>query len=400
MRKTASVLLAIAWIGCGGGDATNNCELAVSELEACVATSLESPFSAACSEEEDRNAREILEQLDRAGCEGPVGGKSDGLFCRFWDPFGWCNEPVAPLGPAPQGSPTQYPIILAHGFNTSTTNFWRFNGVDVALRADGHEVVLGSVPPFDTPAVRASYLAEQVDTLLADTGADKVNLVCFSQGGLDCRYLVSPAGLGYADRVASVTTISSPHRGTYVADATVALLPDADSASGSLVDLLFRWYGSTFSQLAGDSHFVAAMESMSEAAMLDFNDVIVDDDSVYYQSWAGFSYVGGFPNPRDTIYDVCRDDSGVLRMLSDARDIMDPLLAGGAIFVAHGSELRPNDGVATVEGAHWGRFRGCIPADHLDQVGQINDRRPDRRTGFDWIRFYRNIAYELAAMGY
>jgi triacylglycerol lipase len=82
------------------------------------------------------------------------------------------------------------------------------------------------------------------------------------------------------------------------------------------------------------------------------------------------------------------------------RDLMDPLLAGGAALVAHGTELRPNDGVSTVESARWGRFRGCIPADHLDQVGQINDEGPDRRTGFDYLRFYRNIAFELAEMGY
>jgi triacylglycerol lipase len=56
--------------------------------------------------------------------------------------------------------------------------------------------------------------------------------------------------------------------------------------------------------------------------------------------------------------------------------------------------------VSTVESAKWGKFRGCIPADHLDQVGQINDRRPDRHTGFDFVRFYRNIAFDLAARGY
>ena len=45
-------------------------------------------------------------------------------------------------------------------------------------------------------------------------------------------------------------------------------------------------------------------------------------------------------------------------------------------------------------------FRGCIPADHLDQVGQVRDEGANRRTGFDFIRFYRNIAFDLAAMGY
>jgi triacylglycerol lipase len=45
-------------------------------------------------------------------------------------------------------------------------------------------------------------------------------------------------------------------------------------------------------------------------------------------------------------------------------------------------------------------FRGCIPADHLDEVGQPRRDVPDVRTGFDHLRFYRNVAYELASRGF
>jgi len=396
--------LLLALVACAEptADGPTVCETATTELEACAGASLDAPFSAACDEDEARNAEGILDELARSSCEGPTAGKADGFWCWFWDPFGWCDDPPPALGPDPAGEPTLYPIILAHGFNTSTTNFWRFNDVDLALENDGHHVVLGSVPPFDTPMVRAEHLAQQVDALLEETGAEKVNLVCFSQGGIDCRYLISPGGLGYGDRVATLSTISSPHQGTYVADVAIELLPDPDSWSGRAIDTLTTWYGSSFSELADDSSFIDAMDSMSEARMIEFNETVVDHPDVYYQSWAGFSYVGGLPNPRDTIEDDCRDETGESLMIwhEGTRDLMDPLLAGGAALVAHGTELRPNDGVSTVESAHWGTFRGCIPADHLDQVGQISDEGPDRRTGFDYLRFYRNIAFELAEMGY
>ncbi len=404
MRSTSiAAASAVAFLSaCSGSPAApTDCEMAVTELEGCVATELDAPFSAECTADEARDARGLLDQLATSGCAGPETGKADGFWCGFWDPFGWCDEPPAPLGPEPSGSPTRYPILLAHGFNTSTTNFWRFNGVDVALAADGHRVVLGSVPPFDTSAVRATYLAQQVDALVAD-GAEKVNLICFSQGGVDCRYLASPGGLDYGDRIASITTISSPNHGTNIGDVATQALPGGAGATGNIVDVITSWYGGTFSDSASDSHFIDAMRSMSEAGMADFNRTVVDHPDVYYQSWAGFSYAGGFANPRDTIEDVCRDDAGELQMLwhDGQRDVMDPLLVAGAAIVAHGAELRPNDGVSTVESSHWRRFRGCIPADHLDQVGQIDDRPPDCRTGFDYIRFYRNIAFELAAMGF
>ena len=368
----------------------------------CLGVPAEAP-SNSCDADQAEVAQELLDGIEAAGCEGVPVGKDDSFLCAalLWDPLGWCDDTPEPLGPEPAGEPTRYPIILAHGFNTSTTNFWRFNDVDVALIEDGHDVVLGSVPPFDTPQVRAEFLARQVDELLESSGSEKVNMVCFSMGGIDCRYLVSPDGLGYGEKVASVTTISSPHRGTYVADVAVGFLPDEDEADA--IDAIATLYGSTFSDVADDSHIVAALASMSERGMVEFNATIADDPAVMYQSWAGVSSVAGLPNPRrNAETDACTDENGdVLLMRHEGTvDRMDALLVGAAAFVAHGTELRPNDGVATVESSKWGRFRGCYPGDHLDAAGQINDDGPDPRTGFDYLRFYRNLAFDLAAQGY
>ncbi len=237
--------------------------------------------------------------------------------------------------------------------------------------------------------------------MLAKSGASKVNLVCFSAGGPDCRYLASPAGLNRGDQIASITTISSPHRGSYAADIATKVLPGSDKSKA--VDWLATLYGKTFSEVAEDSHIVAAFEAMSEKNSASFNQAIVDHPAVEYMSWAGVSFVGGLPHPKPSkVTDACRNAAGEVKTHwhENRRDRMDALLVGGAVFVAHGTELRPNDGVATVESAKWGEFLGCIPADHLDQVGQINDKRPDKHTGFDYIRFYRNLAYDLAQRGH
>jgi hypothetical protein len=65
--------------------------------------------------------------------------------------------------------------------------------------------------------------------------------------------------------------------------------------------------------------------------------------------------------------------------------------------VGHGSS-DANDGVATVAGTKHGVFRTCIPADHMDEVGQVQDTF-DPTTGWDHLRFYRDVAFELAARG-
>jgi triacylglycerol lipase len=403
--KLGAALCSVALtVSCASGASGGHtpCEAAVAAIEACTGAPIAAPFTASCSATEDRTARALLDELDASGCGGRPGAKSDAAFCSSWDPLGLCDEPPPSLLPEPRGEPTRLPILLAHGFNTSTTNDWSFHDVDVALAADGHVVALGSVPPYDSPEARAEHLAEQVDELLARTGATHVNLVCFSQGGLDCRYLASENGLGYGDRVATITTIATPHRGTGIADAAAAVLPDPRSASSRLADALATAWGRRFSELASDSHFVAAMESMTTARMAEWNREVVDHPAVEYQSWAGFSYVAGLASPRDTRDALCRDDDGELQLFEHPgrRDIMDPLLVGASGFVAFGTELRPNDGITAIESARWGTFRGCVPADHLDLVGQIGDRGPDRRTGFDYLRLYRSIAFDLAARGH
>ena len=59
-----------------------------------------------------------------------------------------------------------------------------------------------------------------------------------------------------------------------------------------------------------------------------------------------------------------------------------------------------NDGLVPVESAKWGTFLGCIPADHLDEIGQIGGLSPG--LGNDWRHkpFYRSLVSFLRARGY
>src|SRR4029079_7079929 len=99
------------------------------------------------------------------GPAGPI-GKADCVFCDL-------------IGPEPSGSATAYPIVLAHGMGASTSHFGFFE-VANALRADGHTVYEGNVPPFQSAEVRAKSLAAIVDQALSETGAEKVNLIAHS----------------------------------------------------------------------------------------------------------------------------------------------------------------------------------------------------------------------------
>jgi len=64
--------------------------------------------------------------------------------------------------------------------------------------------------------LRAEQLRSRVNEVLASTGAEKVNIIAHSMGGLDARHMIVDKGM--ADKVATLVTIGTPHLGTILAD--------------------------------------------------------------------------------------------------------------------------------------------------------------------------------------
>ena len=88
-----------------------------------------------------------------------------------------------------------------------------FRGIDTAIAARGHEVIISKVHPTGSIALRAGQLKQH---LLERINGQKVIIVAHSMGGLDARCMLTH--LGMADRVKALVTITTPHRGTAFAD--------------------------------------------------------------------------------------------------------------------------------------------------------------------------------------
>ena len=353
------------------------------EVDAMMAPAKSGPAdkSEAAAAVNDGKADWSLDWCERRGWYGD--GECD-WFCPRRDSD--CDADL--LGPDPQGDAARYPIVLAHGFDASPTNRWGYYRVAEALEADGHTVIIAEVPPYHAVSERAAHLARFVDEGLDE--AERVNIIAHSMGGLDSRHVISQ--LGYGDRIASLTTISSPHRGSAVADVALKLLPGVFDGA---VNALAGAWGRTYSDVSDDADVRAAMYDISQTAAADRNAATPDVAGVYYQSWAGVSSVLGLRNGKDA--DACE---GLGFADPSKPDKMHASLVPMAAFTAGGTALRPNDGMVTVESAKWGVFQGCIPADHLDEVGQPKHDDANENTGFDHVRFYRNVAFDLAAQGF
>jgi triacylglycerol lipase len=111
------------------------------------------------------------------------------------------------------------PIVLVHGLfgfdriGIGAASIHYFPNVAARLGAAGNRVFVPSLSPTGGVDRRARQLKRYIDR---NSPHEPVHLIAHSLGGLDARRMIS--GLGMADRVLSLTTLSTPHRGSPFAD--------------------------------------------------------------------------------------------------------------------------------------------------------------------------------------
>lgn len=120
-----------------------------------------------------------------------------------------------PIGASPAGAASKDPVIIVAGtFSPSFAN----EPLAARLRADGYRTYIFQLPNLGTGDIDASAAALNAfaDSVRAQTGAAKVDLIGHSQGGLVGRqYIKSHGG---ANEVDSMISLGSPHYGTYLAN--------------------------------------------------------------------------------------------------------------------------------------------------------------------------------------
>jgi triacylglycerol lipase len=256
---------------------------------------------------------------------------------------------------------TRHPIVLMHGMGGTDSYLDLldyFSGVEELLEGAGYLVFAPAVDSFAPIDHRAGQWAEHLDELMAEGQARRFNVIAHSQGGLDTRYLIHQPG--WAERIASLTTVSTPHHGTPIADLVTGAL-DISPLEGLVLD-----------------EIADALADLTSERMAQFNEDYPDHPAVAYFSWAGHSC--GILEP-----DCITEQNGEII-----------LVALGPTYTLMWALGLPNDGQVPVESAIWADFLGEIPADHANEVGHFI---PLINPPFDALTFYRDEAQRLAALG-
>lgn len=182
---------------------------------------------------------------------------------------------------------TQYPVVMAHGLGGWTRLFGLvdyFHGIPQDLMKGGTEVYTTKVSAMQDSEYRGEQLLQQVKTIAAVTGKEKVNLLGHSHGGHDVRYVAATA----PEFVASVTAAASPEQGSKMADWVIKMvtegsakdgLPEGEFNLSSKIAIGFFNFVGGFMDVGSDIPLDklqkqdgwAAVKALSTEQMLDFN---------------------------------------------------------------------------------------------------------------------------------
>lgn len=266
--------------------------------------------------------------------------------------------------PEPRLIVLRYPVVLLHGFGVMG-GFGRggiLHTIAMHLRRHGIWAYAPNVAPYQPIAARAEMWQARLEKILDKTGAERVNLIAHSMGGLDARYLIS--ALGRHASIATLTTVSAPHRGSPIAD----IVLDQPELIQAWLSEGLNWMGVQILDGA-DADFLKAVAELTPEHMTNtFNRDVPDHPEVVYWSYAGAAGRG-----TDT----------------PLNPVLLPL--NRSLYKREGA----NDGFVSLQSAQWGTFLGNLPADHMQQVGLgFSGSTFDART------FYVAHAEMLAAQGF
>ncbi len=260
----------------------------------------------------------------------------------------------------------KYPLILVHGIGAvdrlKHIHFW--GRIPNTLELHGINVFLGETDSWGSFETNAHYLKLRIDEVLANTHAEKVNIIAHSKGGLDARYMFSRYEC--EDKVASLVTLNTPHRGAELAD----LLLKSQTTHSLLARKAMKTLGKLFLDKEPDPY--RALINLSTESMLEFNEKNTMPGTIFFKSY----------------YTVMKNGFDDLLFLFTHWYLK--------------KHFGRNDGIVTEFSASWGENVERVKGLSWGGIShsEIVDLKKKRISGIDIPEIYITIARELSRMGF
>lgn len=261
---------------------------------------------------------------------------------------------------------TRYPILLVHGVffrDSRLFNYW--GRIPAELKKNGARVFYGEHDSARPVAESAAELVDRIEWILKKTGAEKLNVIAHSKGGLDMRYAM--AHLGVSPRIASLTTVNTPHNGCIFANELLKKVPKR------VADFLANTYDD-IAEKAGDEapQFMAAVRDLTDEVCAARNKEMPLPDGVFCQSVGSCLKKGTAARfPLNLSYHIVKKYDG------------------------------PNDGLVATTSFAWGEKYTFLESAGKRGIshGDMVDLNRENFRGFDVREFYVQLVSDLRERG-
>lgn len=257
---------------------------------------------------------------------------------------------------------TKYPVVLVHGIiikQMKTIN--AFGQISNQLLAKGYPCFVADIDGIGSIDTNAVQLKNYIERVLNECGAEKVNIIAHSKGGLDSKYMITE--LGMEEKVASLTTLCTPHRGSIIAS-KIWDLPSP------IKKFIAFWIDAFYRVVLRDEHPNCLRACEQLRLRNEVQDTLQFSLKVYCQSYS-----------------------------SNISSIKDCFIMALPMKIQHHFEIQDNDGLVAGESAEFGCYHGKamdIPVSHV-QIIDIFSKKHQKERIYD---FYTQICSDLEQMGF
>lgn len=255
----------------------------------------------------------------------------------------------------------KYPVILVHGMVLKNFKLYgAFRKIRDVLKDNNVNVYISNIDGIGPIESNASQLKKEVEEILTKENVDKVNLIAHSKGGIDSRYMIS--SLNMEDKIASLTTLSTPHHGSKLSVKLLSL--------PKFIKKIIAFFVNTFYKIFKDKNpdIVCVGKQLTDENMEKFNKENKNSSKVYYQSYSSSL------------------SSNKMFILKVPHYVMKKI------------ENDSTDGIVSINSSVWGEYKGEMPEgiDHAKMVGAYGTYSSLLQIS----KFYLSIIKDLKEKGY
>ena len=311
---------------------------------------------------------------------------------------------------------TKYPIILVHGIMLK--DIWRFKAfgnIERILKSQGNLTFTANHDGLGTIESNAAQLKEYINEIAEKHNAPRVNIIAHSKGGLDILYMIDR--LGMADKVASVTFLCTPHKGSVIAEKLYGLPRVIRSPLVFFLNTAYRVFGDkspnaleVCRQLRSNPHGVLDLERGHIKIDLGKDrhaDIKPDAEACFggeCKTKSELSEISGGSKSESQNTSQAENSPHPYAVFmqsfsSTLKRSRDDFLMGIPLYFSRKYEALESDGMVSVESSKFALYRGsCTDASvsHSEIVDLLAKKSKKEKI----YTFYLTLAQELEEMGF